>query len=136
MGIIKSELDRDKDLLIRHATGEISAEDIKDAIQSYYSDASAPIASKVLWDLREVTFNQISSWDVGEIGRFAAKHTGPRKGGKTALLFSSEVGFGLGRMFDLSSFAKPASLRVPQHCVNGSGMELVYWLSGAPPFRP
>ena len=80
MGIIKSELDSDKDLLVRHATGEISAEDIKEVIESYYSDASVHIASKVLWDLREATFNQITSRDVSDIGKFAAKHTGPRKG--------------------------------------------------------
>ncbi len=56
----------------------------------------------ILWDFTNATWSGIATDELQELTRKAKKYS--RKGGKTALVFSKDIDFGIGRM--LEAFAE------------------------------
>ncbi len=87
----------DKDLTVHRAEGKVLAADIISKIDEYYSGNT--VSKKVLWDFSGADASGIESDEVREIARLTRKYADIRKGGRTALVFSGDLEFGLGRMF-------------------------------------
>ena len=99
MGTIETSIDLDKGLSIQTASGEVSADEIRRAISSYYE---GEVTALILWDFSNSDIGSISASDVRDLVELTNAHARRRHGGKTALVFSSAFAYAMGRMFDLS----------------------------------
>jgi hypothetical protein len=77
-------------------SGVLDADGIVDTIRRFYDGEPTDL---VLWDLSRAEFDELSSEDVHRIARTTTMYADRRPQGRTALVFSEDVGFGLGRMF-------------------------------------
>lgn len=99
MGSIKTEIDFDKRLTTNIAEGRISYEDLSSSINDYYS---GPVTQLNLWNFSGADLSKITSDEIMKIinlVKMVIDRSGARANGKTALVFSKDIGFGLGRMF-------------------------------------
>jgi len=105
--MIKSYVDKTKDLTIHVCTGKITLDELITEIKSFYDREPT---SHNLWDLTEADVSELKSEDLRHIAKFPKEYVPSRVGGKTAIVSAEGVGFGLGRMY--SAFAESANLRV------------------------
>jgi hypothetical protein len=94
---IESIIYQQQDLTIHVVTGSIRASEIIQTVQKLYAGTPTRLA---LWDFSRATFEYIRSDEVAKISHISRQFSQVRKDGKTAMLFSSDEGFGLGRMYD------------------------------------
>ncbi len=102
MGEIDTQIDPEGDLTIHTASGEISADEILDRIRSYYA---GEVTSLVMWDLSDADLRSLTASDVQQFVDLTNSLTAPRAGGKTALVVSTTLAFGMARMYELSKDA-------------------------------
>lgn len=98
MSNINTSVNKQQNITTNIVSGEISANDILNRIEEFYHGY---ITKYILWDFSDASFKNISSDDITKIVALSNKYTQTRNGGKTAMVFSSKFGFGLGRMFDI-----------------------------------
>src|SRR3954471_19824433 len=96
MGHITSSLAADGDLTIVTLVGEVNAEEVASQIISFLTGEPTQL---VLWDFREGSLASLSSKDIQMIIQRGAQFADKRKGGRTAIVCSKKVNYGLGRMF-------------------------------------
>ena len=97
-GVVETQVDRERDLTTYTVSGDFTAEQIGQAIRDFYDGQPT---TRVLWDFTAATFDNISAHVPQQMAGASQQHIEGRKhGGKTALVFSSDVGYGLGRMFE------------------------------------
>jgi hypothetical protein len=121
---ITSRVDEEKQLTIFTGTGELSFDEVRDAITSFYEGGHS---LKVLWDLRAAMAREISSGQVEQIARLLDEHRGRSKGVKTAIVTPTDLNFGLSRM--LISFMEIREERYPAFMKVFRNMdEAVSWL--------
>jgi len=96
MEIIQKLLDPENNLTIYTVTGEVTVQDIIQKVKAFYAREPTQL---VLWDLTEANLSKIPSEDIIQIIYVIKKLSTSRKGEKTAMVFSSKFGYGLGRMF-------------------------------------
>lgn len=96
MEIIQKLLDPDNNLTIYTVNGEVTVQDIVQKVKAFYAGEPTKL---VLWDFTEANLSKIPSEDIIQIIYNIKKLVHSRKGQKTALVFSSKFGYGLGRMF-------------------------------------
>ena len=99
MGTIETRIDLDRNLTTHTVSGEISAEDIRRRICSYYE---GEVTGLLLWDFSDADIERASASDVRSLVELTNERVERRLGGKTALVFSSTFAYGMGRMYDLS----------------------------------
>jgi hypothetical protein len=98
MAPIETRVDRQKDFTLKIVTGETSATEIIEEIESYYSGEPTTL---ILWDLSGGSFGKMISQDIERIVDKIQSYSYSRKSGKTAFVFSSLSGYGLGRMYEI-----------------------------------
>jgi hypothetical protein len=98
MAIIDTSIDIDRQLTIHTVTGEVLSDEISNKIKTY--NESGP-TKFILWDFSEASLKKITSSQIEAFVTLTKQYSNLRKGGKTALVFSSDFGFGLGRVFDI-----------------------------------
>ena len=97
MATIETSIDIDRQLTIHTVTGEVLSDEIAHKIKSY--NESGP-TKFILWDFSKAILNKITSSQIKAFVTLTMQYANLRKGGKTALVFSSDLGFGLGRVYD------------------------------------
>ncbi len=99
MGEIRTTVDPAADLTVVRARGEVTADEILDAVEQFYTGERT---SRVLWDFTEASLRAIGPEDVERIAAFTVNHARAEGGGwMTALVLPESLGFGLGRMFEM-----------------------------------
>ena len=83
------------ELRIRHATGLITAEELRTAAVDFVREAPTRLA---LWDFTDADFSALPVAGLVAVFDAVVPYMSNRQGGRSALLFNSPVGFGLGRM--------------------------------------
>lgn len=108
MGEIQTRIDFEKDLTVNSVSGEITAAEVRAKIVEYYE---GEVTGSILWDFSKAEIHDVTLEDVQELVELSNSYASRRIGGKTALVFSSASGFGLGRMFDIqkSIVAQPVN---------------------------
>jgi hypothetical protein len=96
MAAIKRVIDADKDLTVFVVVGELTAEEVFRAVESFYADDPTGL---VLWDLSNGSTAAISAADIRWIVRASAGMVGKRQQGKTALVGAKDAQYGLARMY-------------------------------------
>ncbi|UCB47064.1 MAG: hypothetical protein JSV25_06525 [Spirochaetota bacterium] len=71
-----------------------------DAISSFYNGAPTQYA---LWDLSNASLNDMPAEGIRKIFEFVKQTGSVRKGGKTAVVTPTDLGYGLARMFQIMS---------------------------------
>lgn len=100
MASVTSLHNREKSLTVYKVKGLLSAEEFISATKAVYTEN---MTFNVLWDLTEVDFSRISTDEIMQIVREIRIYADARAGGRTALVFSTGLGFGLGRMVEAFS---------------------------------
>jgi hypothetical protein len=97
MATIDTTNDLSLQLTIHTITGEVSPEEISNKIKTYSESGPTEF---VLWDFSKAELSKITFSHVETFIALTKQYSSYRKRGKTALVFSSNLGFGLGRIFD------------------------------------
>jgi hypothetical protein len=96
--LILSTADIKRNLTIYTCKGQISVDEVKKKVKSFYEGAPS---LNVIWDLAEA---DVSSITVGEIRALASgvkRLAHSREGGKTAIVAPKDASYGLGRMYQI-----------------------------------
>jgi len=124
---ITSQIDQSGQLTTHIATGEISSNDIIRVIESFYKENPT---KNIIWNFRDADTDALLSLSYNElkdIVRFTKQHEDLRRSGKTALVVSTDLAFGLGRMYDALAEIENLSHSVK---VFRSMDEAIKWLEG------
>jgi ribosome biogenesis protein Nip4 len=100
LGSIETTKDMSLDVTVNIAKGMMTAADILNWISDYYSGT---VTQLILWDFTEANLSDISKEEFEEIAVAAKKRSYVRAGGKTAFVFSEDLGYGIGRMYQALS---------------------------------
>ena len=96
MPYIETKIDEEKDLTVQTVSGSFTVEDICDELERYYAGHATML---ILWDIIRA---DLSSWQADQIVSLVKKAKGYshlRAGGKTAIVISKDLNFGISRMF-------------------------------------
>jgi len=94
---IERHTDPSNTLTILTATGELTPDDFMEIVTAFKED---PPALNILWDFREAyPADSFRSGNTMEIAALSKSAIGSRRDGKTAYLATSELVFGMCRMF-------------------------------------
>ncbi|MEE8552810.1 MAG: hypothetical protein V3S72_05875 [Desulfobacterales bacterium] len=96
--IIK-KIDSKNRLTVFTVIGKITANEFIAAIGDFY-DSSA--TTNVLWDFTKSDLREITSADVENIVNLSVKYAEKRSSGKTAIVGSDDLTFGLLRMYEMT----------------------------------
>jgi len=122
MSKIRVSVDSKKQLTIHTATGKVTRDEIVEVQEKYYTNDPT---TYLLWDLRAANISALSSDDLKEIVFIGKKYAQKRRNGKTAIVVSSDLSFGLSRMYESYSemFEHPGD-----HWVTKEYDEAMKWL--------
>ena len=93
--LVKTEVDHEKQLTVKTVTGNPSFEESMTAFRQFYE---GNLTRKVLWDFRKASLSRISSNHIEIILDYIRQHAEKRAGGKTAILISKDLEYGMSRM--------------------------------------
>jgi hypothetical protein len=102
---VSKKIEKEKDLTVFVATGELTFADQIAAFKEFYE--GDPTKNE-LWDMRAITGNRISSDELRQVTFFTKQYSHKRTGGKTAMVMNSDLDYGLGRMSE--TFAETEDL--------------------------
>ncbi len=101
MGTITKRYDPEKNLTVLTVTGKVSRGEYEDVIHDFYRQG--PAAGDVLWDLSPARVDHLEAADVLDIARVSRSFFSSRKDGNTAIVATSDLAFGLARMFEMAA---------------------------------
>jgi hypothetical protein len=107
-GTLQTAVDREADLTEFTVTGTIPPEVLLQAVRDFYDGEPTHL---VLWDLREADLSALESEHVRLVVEATEPAAATRPGGLTALVFSQDAGYGLGRMFEILQGLRDPSVR-------------------------
>jgi len=96
MGSITRSFEADCDLTVFRVQGEVVAGQILDEIIAFLTGEPS---QSVLWDITAGSLARISGEDMRMIARRGIDYAYRRKGGRTSIVCSTDVDYGLSRMF-------------------------------------
>ncbi len=98
MATIETSIDLHCQLTIHTVTGEMVFDEIVQKVKTY--NESGP-TKFILWDLTKASTSNITPSQVEAFVVLTQQYASLRKGGKTAIVISSDSGFGLARIYDI-----------------------------------
>lgn len=91
------EIDNNLDLTVYSVQGDFGLDLIFELIDQFYQSQHT---SNLAWDLSEADLSQLSMKEIQAIQNYAKKYSHYRKNGKTAFVMSTDLNFGVGRMYE------------------------------------
>jgi len=96
MGVITRTLEQEKDLSVFTVVDDVDAKQILDEVLGFLTGEPTHL---VLWDLRAGSLTRVTPSGFRMIAERATEMAYRRKGGRTAIVCSTDVDYGLSRMF-------------------------------------
>jgi len=96
--IIK-KIDSENDMTVFTVIGKVTANELVAAISDFYENS---VTSNILWDLTKSDLSEIRSSDVELITNLSVKYAEKRPSGKTAIVGSDDLTFGISRMYEIT----------------------------------
>ncbi len=96
--IIKKS-DSENDMTVFTVIGKVTTNELVAAINDFYEDS---VTSNILWDFTKGDLSEIRSSDVELIANLSVKYAEKRSSGKTAIVGSDDLTFGLSRMYEIT----------------------------------
>ena len=106
---VKTSADHDKQLTIHTVTGEPSFEEGMAAFKQFWEGKPT---QNVLWDFRKASLTRLSSKETEAMIDYIRQHAKKRAGGKTAILVSKDLEYGISRMAQTLTEIKKFSFKV------------------------
>jgi len=102
MADIKTTIDRSKNLSIHTFIGKVTAGEILAYIQRIYPSGNAveKTLKNTIWDFTRAKGADMPGTELMNLAHERQKFDKFREGGKTAMVFSRDVGYGLGRIYE------------------------------------
>jgi hypothetical protein len=110
--MIDTNVDSSAGLVTHVATGDVSVDEIEVAFEAALGNQSFRPGMSVLWNMCDATVSSMSKADVERLVRFNMKYKEKRGGGRSAIVVSRNVDFGIARMFQLHGDELPWQTRV------------------------
>jgi hypothetical protein len=96
MPYIETKIDHEKDLTIQAVIGPVSLQDACDALDRYYAGLFTKL---ILWDLTRAEISSYKTEHIIALVRKVKQYHHLRKGGKTAMVISKDLDYGLTRIY-------------------------------------
>ncbi len=96
--MIRTHVDSRKQLTTHTLIGKITVEDLFAEIKKFYDTEPTP---NNLWNLLKADVSKIDSFDIKKLAQFPREYVPSRVGGKTALVSSHDLAYGLSRMYKM-----------------------------------
>ena len=119
---ITTSVDSDKQLTTHTVIGEASFEEGMTTLKQFWEGQPT---MNVLWDFRKASLARVSSEETEAIMNYIKRHSEKRSGGKTALVVSGDLEYGLSRMSQMLADLHSISLQME---VFRSFKEAIQWL--------
>jgi hypothetical protein len=100
MGSIETTKEVSSELTVNIVKGQIMYGDLVKWIANYYSGT---VTKFILWNFTEADLSDITVEEFKNIAEVVKRKSDLRIDGKSALVFSKDLEFGLGRMFEVFS---------------------------------
>jgi hypothetical protein len=107
MATITTTIEPELGLTVQTVVGTATAREITGAIESYYA---GPVTKLILWDFTDAQLSLITAGQIKDLVNLTKRYAASRVGGKTAFVASSDLGFGLGRMFEIQQDVNEAAI--------------------------
>lgn len=107
---IETSFDQKNNLTIHKVEGQITAKEIKEKIETYYAGES--ITKNTLWDFTQADISNICANEYLGLVNMTKVFAHLRKEGKTALVISDNVDYGIGRMYETLSEMEELSYEI------------------------
>jgi len=95
---VQKQHEKKGELTILEVTGRITAEELIDAIKEFYRDGCT---AKLIWDIRATDLTTLSTEQLRQVLSIAQSYGHLRPNGKTAIVVTGDLAFGLGRMYEI-----------------------------------
>ncbi len=125
MAQIQTTTDKDRDTTLLVVTGTVTSEDVIRGLRDFYATTCT---SKALWDFSGSNLQDARLEQLAAVLAAAKAYAHLRRGGKTALVVPSDLGFGLARMYESMAELKNHPV---EHGVFRSRAEALAWLENA-----
>ena len=99
-------IDEEKNIAFIKLSGQLNREVILEAFDLTVSDKRYKSGMGRLWDFREADLSSIESKDIVEMAQYSLRFPSGINDVKVAFVTSSDLEYGLSRMFEISSGAK------------------------------
>ena len=96
---IKFKIDQSIDLSTFLVNGPVSYDEVHTAIKQFYQSTNPQPTKNILWDLRDASVSEIRYEDAQELAFFATSVDNRKEIGRTAIVASEDVVFGVSRIF-------------------------------------
>ena len=126
MSSIEKKYDEDTDLTSFTVSGTVAVEEILGAIQTFAHEPSR----LVMWDFLAADLSALFTRQVQGVAMEAGSQPVERSSGKTALVASSDLTYGLARMYESLSSDRPSAA---EHRVFRTRDEALKWLLESKP---
>ena len=119
---VNIKADHDNQLTIHTVTGKPSFQDGMATFKNFYEGKPT---QNVLWDFRKASLARISTKEIEAVLYYVQRHVEKRKGGKTAVLVSKNLEYGISRMVQALTEIKDIPLKIE---IFRSIEEAIQWL--------
>ena len=99
METITKRVEPENDLTLFVVVGKLTRDELVRTIHDFYESS---ITLNVIWDLTRCDLSQASTKDVEQVAFLSADYADTRRSGKTAVVGSDDLTFGLARMYELN----------------------------------
>ncbi len=99
MKTITKRVEPENNLTLFFVVGKLTTDELVKSIRDFYASS---ITLNVIWDLTKSDLSQISAQDVQHVAALSADYKDSRPSGKTAVVGSDDLTFGLARMYELN----------------------------------
>jgi hypothetical protein len=97
---VETRIDPDTGMRQHAVTGDLTFDGLMSALAGIYADPAFRPEQNSLWDLRETRATEISVTDLRRIVDLVRENWGTTGAPKSALVVSSDLDFGMGRMYE------------------------------------
>ena len=109
---VNTVIDKKAGVMIRTVTGELTFEDIKSSYEASLIRPDFQMNMHVIWDLRDADASKIYKEDVIKIARYFETYIKNGDEYKAALVVSSDLEYGLSRMYQVAVADLPAEIGI------------------------
>ena len=92
---VETKIDLKRNLTVKTVSGNPSFEESMTAFREFYE---GPVTKYVLWDFNNAHFSSLTTDHIEAILDYIQQHAPKRAGGKTAILISKDLEYGMSRM--------------------------------------
>ena len=109
---VTTEIDAKAGVVVNRAAGPLSLSEIKVTLEEIFGNREFQPGMGFVWDVRGGAIDAISSREIRGLADFVARRLEARGSGRLAIVVSTDLAYGIGRMVDGYAGALPIEREV------------------------